>query len=168
MKLALAFKRFFSGFDPGVRLERQMHESRKAFAREMERRLPALPHTSVVRKVARWFLGLFAVALLFALFGQVAPLVFPESQWAYELKYNTDEKHVYIASKPTDCDWTRAPLGDKGCRYEKTIEMVRYSTDAKTGKPIVTWDDGKTWHSLATGEKPGPVQIYVTWRKVQD
>jgi hypothetical protein len=45
---------------------------------------------------------------------------------------------------------------------------MRYSKDVQTGQPIVSYDDGKTWNLLPEGEKPGSVQVYVDWLKVQD
>ena len=29
--------------------------------------------------------------------------------------------NVYIAPRPTDCDFLRAPIGTKGCRYEREV-----------------------------------------------
>lgn len=98
----------------------------------------------------------------------VLPLVFPESRWAYGLKYGTDSGRVDVAPKPENCDWDYAPLGRKGCHYEKEVTVARYSRDAKTGRPIVTYDGGKTWYPLPEGEKPGPIQVDVWWRYLKD
>jgi predicted small lipoprotein YifL len=86
----------------------------------------------------------------------------------YSFEYNVNEDQVHGEDKPPDCDWDYAPLGNKGCHYEREISVTRYSTDTKTSQPIVTYDDGKTWNWVPEGEKPGPVQVYVTWQKVQD
>lgn len=112
------------------------------------------------------WLSLFVIAIVIAVFS--LPHVFSESPWAYALVYNTDSSRVQILPKPADCDWDYAPLGRKGCHYEKEVSVPRYSTDTNTGRPLVTYDDGKTWNWLPEGQKPGPAQVYVTWRKVQD
>jgi hypothetical protein len=35
---------------------------------------------------------------------------------------------------PHDCDWLRSPLGEKGCHYEASVQVVR----TKQGLPIQT------------------------------
>ena len=37
----------------------------------------------------------------------------------YSLEYDINWKQVESESKPTECDWGRAPLGGKGCHFEK-------------------------------------------------
>lgn len=114
-------------------------------------------------KIAFWTT---VIVITFVVMFQVAPLLFPESQWAYALRYNTDSSNVEIVPKPTDCDWDYAPLGRKDCHYEKVVSVTKYSTDTKTGRSIVTHDDGKTWDWVPEGEKAGPAQVYVTWSKM--
>jgi hypothetical protein len=36
----------------------------------------------------------------------------------FSLKYSVPPAHVRVDSKPHDCDFSLAPLGDKGCHYE--------------------------------------------------
>ncbi len=109
----------------------------------------------------------FVIGVLFVLFSHVWPLVFPESRWAYALAYDTDEKHVRIEPKPHDCDFLHAPLGDKHCHYEKAILVSRYGKDVRTGQPMVSYDGGKTWIVLPTDQKPGPIEVYVTWNRLK-
>jgi hypothetical protein len=59
----------------------------------------------------------------------------------YASWYDTDADHVIVRPKPRDCDFSKAPLGDKECHYEKHVEIQR---DPKTGK----------------------VNVYVYWEKV--
>jgi hypothetical protein len=66
---------------------------------------------------------------------------FPAS-W-YAIVNGTDTDQVHIDAKPHDCDFSKAPLGDKECHFEKHVET---QTDSKTGK----------------------VSVYVYWNKVED
>jgi hypothetical protein len=42
----------------------------------------------------------------------------------YSAMYNTSKEHVHIERRPTDFDWWQAPIGGKGCYYEKHIEVL--------------------------------------------
>jgi hypothetical protein len=80
-----------------------------------------------------WFL---AVAFLFLL---SLPLAFSwywffPASW-YAVMNGTDSDHVVVQPEPHDCDFSKAPLGDKECHYEKKIET---QTDSKTGKVSVS------------------------------
>ena len=122
----------------------------------------------IARPVTKVVLGLLAAGVAVTLVAHFAPSLFPESAWAYALRYETDSNRIHIAPKPGDCDFLHAPIGLKGCHYEKSVQVMRYSKDVQTGQPIVSYDDGKTWNLLPEGEKPGSVQVYVDWLKVQD
>ena len=67
----------------------------------------------------------------------------------YALRYRVSVDRVTIDSKPGDCDWMRAPLGNKGCRYE--AEAIVYNADGEVRSP---------------GEKPRFVEVH--WRKVEE
>jgi hypothetical protein len=85
---------------------------------------------------------LFFVLLLFLLpIGYLWYDWFPVS-W-YAITNGTDSAHVTIQSPPHDCAFSKAPLGDKGCHYEKQV---------------VTQPDRQT----------GKVSVYVYWNKVVD
>lgn len=75
----------------------------------------------------------------------------------YAATYGVPTDTIHVAAQPSDCDFMHAPLGQKGCRYESTVtaynaagEVVggddapKYGHDTKTGKPIISWDNGKT------------------------
>jgi len=49
----------------------------------------------------------------------------------YATWYNTDVDQVHIEAEPRDCDFLKAPLGNKECHYEKQVDA---QTDPKTGK----------------------------------
>jgi hypothetical protein len=59
---------------------------------------------------------------------------------SYQAVYGSN--NVYLTLKPHDCDWTFAPLGNKGCYYKK----------------VVTTDDGARLNR----------HVYVSWEKVDD
>src|SRR5258708_38454293 len=61
-------------------------------------------------------------------------------------------------TKPNDCDFIHAPLGDKGCSYKAHVKVYnadgvlvagenapKYGSDTKTAKPIISYDGGKNW-----------------------
>jgi len=94
-------------------------------------------------------LGLFAWAF--------TPHSWTNAIWS-GLQYKVSFDQVYTSNKPSDCDWGRAPLGNKGCSYKAVVSAFnaagdlvsgdgapKYGTDSKTGKPIISYDDGKTW-----------------------
>jgi hypothetical protein len=96
--------------------------------------------------------------------------------YAVEYRVSTDKVHVDV--QPTDCDFMHAPLGDKGCHYEAEViaynaagEVIRgdlaYNQDSNTGKPIVSYDHGKTWVFLLGDIPDRKVEsVVVAWRKV--
>jgi hypothetical protein len=43
----------------------------------------------------------------------------------YGAIYFVGKDHVQVEDKPTDCDWGHAPLGNKGCHYEKVVNPGR-------------------------------------------
>lgn len=98
-------------------------------------------------------------------------------------KVSTDQ--IRINAKPKDCDFMHAPLGDKGCHYEAVVKALDkegwlvggdgapiYSHDAKTGKPIESNDNGKTWERIdeILDDVPDPkvTSVVVSWVKVAD
>ena len=90
--------------------------------------------------------GVTRLAGLFLVGGLVyvmvaAPWMSDEDRYA--LAYGTNTAHVHADKKPSDCDWTRDPMGNKGCHYEKHVEVS----------------------PAENGELPS---VYVTWEKVRD
>jgi hypothetical protein len=101
----------------------------------------------------------------------------------FSIKYSVSPDKVHVDAKPTDCDFNRAPLGDKGCHYEKFVEACNasgvvvagtdapiYIRDPQTRKPIISYDGGNTWSWMTTVDVPNPKvdSVKVTWRKVTD
>ena len=71
-----------------------------------------------VAAVAWW--TVIAVALFF-MFGTDAC----KNKIWYSLTTAATYDQVNVEKKPTDCDWGRAPLGDKGCEYKKDVQVTR-------------------------------------------
>jgi hypothetical protein len=89
------------------------------------------------------------------------------SELRYAIEYNFPYSQVNLAKKPHDCDWSAAPFGNKNCHYEVTVlETTRTSTNAE-GKPIYSYDGGKTWFLIGAeySVKPG---LRLGWKKVED
>jgi hypothetical protein len=133
-----------------------------AFLRLMQHlRQPLLFLATLALKIALLVCGVWLAVYLL-------PRVFPESPWAYALRYGTDASRVQVSAKPADCDFLHAPVGFKGCHYEKSVQVTRYDNDEHTHRPIVSYDDGKTWSSLAADQKSGSPEVYVSWDRVPD
>jgi len=85
----------------------------------------------------------------------------------YGAQYKVPFRDVHTSNKPSDCDWTYAPLGNKGCYYKAVVgafnaagDLVggdnapQYGKDSKTGKPIISYDGGNTWRWSSADTPP--------------
>lgn len=101
----------------------------------------------------------------------------------YSLRYMVSPSKVQVDAKPRDCFFMTAPLGDKGCHYKAAVSAVntqgilvggdnapKYGHDTKTGKPIISYDQGKTWNWMITPDVPDQKidKVVVTWDKVTE
>ena len=87
----------------------------------------------------------------------------------YAMRYFTSYARVTVDARPTGCDFFRAPIGEKGCHYEKEVSTAEWSTST-TGHSIVSNDEGKTWR-----EADAPLKtklpttfVFVEWNKIED
>lgn len=115
-----------------------------------------------------------------------AVLVFSSSSYSwsnavwYSVEYGVSFNDVQTDAKPSDCDFLHAPLGDKGCTYKAHVKVFNadgvlvagedapvYGSDTKTGKPIISYDGGKTWnwYDGATIPNPKAKSVRVFWTK---
>ena len=85
-------------------------------------------------------------------------------QW-YAFEYHVPVKDVIVTPKPHDCEWGTAPLGNKNCHYERRIESVRVSKNLRTGEPIVSFNNGRTWEPETIPTEPS---VWVSWDRVED
>jgi hypothetical protein len=111
-----------------------------------------------------------------------APDSWTNAVW-YTAKYSVNINQVHTSNKPTDCDWTRAPLGNKACHFKATVTAYnaegfpvrgdgapKFGHDTKTGKPIVSYDNGNNWDWLPAyaGQDLTIKTVEVQWEKVTD
>lgn len=79
------------------------------------------------------------------------------------------------ANEPHDCDWLKAPIGDKVCRYEIRVHTIRTAFD-QHGKFIISYDEGVSWLPRDGIEQPyhqEPVKpvvssVALSWEKVDE
>jgi hypothetical protein len=128
-----------------------------------------------------WPWGFLIIVGLFAWFFWV-PYSWTNAVW-YAVKYRVSIDQVHTDDKPSDCDWGRAPLGNKACHFKAVVtaynaagvvvggdDAPKYGHDSKTGQPIVSYDDGKTWAWLPASAIPDPKikTVTIRWAKVTD
>ncbi len=129
--------------------------------------------------------GCLAILVVFALF---VWFILPDSLTdpiLYSMEYSVNSDQVHRNAKPTDCDFMHAPLGSKSCHYSKTVTAYnaagyevagdgapKYGHDTKTGKPIISYDDGKTWAWTSEDAPANPdltiKKVEIDWVKVTD
>ena len=74
------------------------------------------------------------------------PDILTPGKYQLALKYHLTEDQVFMDAKPKGCDFTDAPLGDKHCHYEQSLNVVRQCLTPNC-----------------------PVErVYVSWHKVRD
>ena len=91
-----------------------------------------------------------------------------ESKARYSAYYGVPAEDVVVNHEPRDCDFLRAPLGFKACHYEKIVAVTKVGKDNKTGRAVVSHDNGNTWtwdDLTDTRTVPG---ILVSYTKVED
>lgn len=86
----------------------------------------------------------------------------------YASQYNTPTNNVTVDKKPQNCDFFYAPIGKKGCSYKKNVIVTKRAKDEKTGRKIISNDNGKTWDWDDDDSEPQGVKVYVYWTKAED
>jgi hypothetical protein len=130
--------------------------------------------------------GLGCLALFVILI--IASLSWGSGGWIdwlwYSVKYAVMPAQVEVEAKPKDCDFWHAPVGRKECHYRAVVAAYnvngglvggdnapRYSRDSRTGKPIVSYDNGARWDwLLGVTDVPSRkvAKVLVSWTKVDD
>jgi hypothetical protein len=87
-------------------------------------------------------IGCLILLVLAAAIGGLAWWVAPD-KYAYALEYSVDSENVFVEKKPKTCDWEHAPMGDKGCHFNKVVTTQKDQTGKVTS-------------------------VYVSWEKVED
>lgn len=120
-----------------------------------------------VKNQHTWVSSVFWVWIAWSVFSFVQDSVW-ESKFRYAAYYNVRNEQITLVKKPHDCDFLKAPIGSKECHFDKVVAVTKVSKDIKTGRPVVSHDDGKTWDwddSTDTRSVPG---IWVSYTKVED
>ena len=91
----------------------------------------------VARLVAKLAIYIFLFFVAITVCVLCAPYVFPESSWAYELSEDVNTKNVHIQAKPHDCDWSKAPIGDKECHFKRIVEVETIDNKREV---FVSWE----------------------------
>jgi|HubBroStandDraft_6_1064221.scaffolds.fasta_scaffold887437_2 hypothetical protein len=85
----------------------------------------------------------------------------------YGLPSGVNWDQVTKDKMPHDCNWVAAPLGDKYCHHDARVSSIQVSKDVKTGNPIYSDDEGKTWKWIDSTYPVTP-SVYIGWEKVED
>jgi hypothetical protein len=88
------------------------------------------------------------------------------SKLRYSIQYEVPYSSVTKMKKPHNCDFLRAPLGDKNCEYEPQVSAVKTATSTE-GKPIVSFDEGQNW-SPNDSSPPVKPSLTISWKKKID
>ena len=102
----------------------------------------------VLLRVGIWVLVIVGAGCLLAqyLASKKHPDILTPGKYQLALKYHLTEDQVFMDPKPKGCDFTDAPLGDKHCHYEQSLNVVRQCLTPNC-----------------------PVErVYVSWNKVRD
>jgi hypothetical protein len=82
---------------------------------------------------------LFVLTALSGVVTFAGPYVFPSSSWPYALRYGTISEHVAVNSKSHDCEWGKAPIGNKECHLEKVVDVTHVQGEVNP-YVVVYWD----------------------------
>jgi len=83
----------------------------------------------------------------------------------YATEYRLPSQKVTIDKKPHDCEYNAAPYGNKYCHYEVTILSSILKKTGSEGKPIYSYDNGKTWFPSEYSVEPN---MSLGWTKIED
>ena len=90
------------------------------------------------------------------------------SDTRYSMQYDVNPTDIHRSKRPSECDFLTAPLGFKGCRYDRNVEFhVVLTRENPFGYSVVSYGNGKTWQPNDKNAKP---ERYVTisWVKIED
>ncbi len=146
-----------------------------------------LDHIEEAVKANHWdfrWVG-WAALIWLALLVWIPDMWYSKTRYAWWYGVRTDQ--VTIEKKPTDCNFFRSPMGDKGCHYDRRINIVKadpnqwggqsISNDSgntwmqtaknEYGIPLVSHDNGKTWSTDSVPAHTEP-QVIIGWDRVDE
>jgi hypothetical protein len=118
---------------------------------------------STIHWVGIMFIGVFLSSL---------PGTIWHAKSRYAAAYGIPSSQVYAQDKPHGCAFLASPLGEKYCRYDRTISTVRWARSTE-GNPIISYDDGKIWSNFDPAGESVPQYstvkaVYIGWEKKED
>jgi hypothetical protein len=98
------------------------------------------------------------------------------SKLRYTIQYQIPFSQVITEKEPHDCEFLKAPIGEKNCHFAADVTTTTMEPDTEvssvrtaqndSGEPMVSFDDGKTW--VAKRSLPTKTFVYLSWKKVED
>jgi hypothetical protein len=79
-------------------------------------------------------LGTIKDCILGSVFVAIAACFYWVGPSVYSIKYALSADKIYVDTKPTDCDFWHAPLGKKGCHYQRMV-VARYAKEIREIRP---------------------------------
>ena len=89
--------------------------------------------------------GILLVIVVYLLAQFLAPGKHPDiltpGKYQLALKYHLTEDQVFMDPKPQGCDFTDAPVGDKHCHFEQSLNVVRecLTPNCPVKRAYVSW-----------------------------
>jgi hypothetical protein len=88
------------------------------------------------------------------------------SDLRYELQYGVRGVDIHRGSRPHDCNFLAAPIGEKYCHYETSVLEEEARRSQQPGSYVVSQDGGKTWRPTETTY---PYHgLWINWNKVDE
>jgi hypothetical protein len=96
------------------------------------------------------------------------------SKLRYEVEHSVNADQVIADTRPHDCAFLAAPLGEKYCHYKREVTTWHRGTSS-TGNPLISYDNGKTWTvventdpSIKWPKYDTVVAVNISWKKVEE
>jgi hypothetical protein len=130
---------------------------------------------------------LLYAGLLFAITAWVPDMWHSKTRFVLQYSLDTYDQ-VTVGKKPHDCDWFKAPLGDKECEYNREIYVQEVRSNgwggqsisrdgwktqidtamSTTGEHIYSSDKGKTWTPDSSYSGPKKLSVDIYWTKKEE
>jgi hypothetical protein len=109
---------------------------------------------------ARLFWGVLVLSFLVGWFSAWLEDKGTDKLW-YSVKYECAYKDVTVEKRPSDCNWLRVPLGDKGCRYKKVVTAFGAEQRRKLVEQATSLEEKRRYEQM-------PNSATISWEKESD
>lgn len=109
--------------------------------------------------VGSWIVAIFVFSLFLSWAGSSVDR-WTDKAW-YSFRYTADFKNIEVQKRPLDCDFFHAPLGGKGCDYEKKTTVFGDEERNKLIEEATTPQDKDRYRQQ-------PNSVFVYWDKKED